>query len=109
MAFAESALGYSKPSNLPPVGVVSWLILVSRLAMRESSSELGSTLGAAAGVFVSSGVSPFWYEETRYVIMMGFPFWNDLIYITFSLRQSATERPVLPIGTLPISIGELIE
>ena len=108
MAFADSSLGYSKPSNLPPLGVVSWFSLASRVASRLSSSVF-STLDAGVDAFVSSGASPFWKGETRYVIIMGLPFWNDLMYITFSLRHRATERPVLPIGTLPISIGELME
>ena len=105
MALAVSSLDYSRSLNLPP-GFVSLLSLSSRAA---SLCSVAVAWSAAVLIFASFGSSFLLNGAMRYVIMTGLPFWNDLIYMTFSGKQSATERPVLPMGTLPISIGLFIE
>lgn len=92
-------MGYSKPSNFPPV-VVSEFSFSSIADRRLAKSFYG--LGAGASF------SSFWKGTMRYDMIMGCPFWKDLIYIRLSARQIATDRPVLPMGTLPISSGELM-
>ena len=101
------------PSNLPPdflgcssTGFVNLLTNSSSLVKR-SSNGLG--VDAVCVVDVDCGDCSFWYGETRYAIITGEPFWNDFMYITSSFKHNTTDNPVLPIGTLPNSMGELIE
>ena len=115
-------MGYNSSFSLPPVlGVscssIAAMRFVSALIFSSESGDGADVDCARSSEFVirdgAGAVYVFSYERVygsiRYAIITGLPFWNDLMYIKFSAKQSATDNPVPPIGTFPMSNGDCIE